>query len=448
VRQLALYALLLAACSPHAPDFGRRTGVIELPAGTLILHRPLVVAGDARDLEIRGNPSGSTLAAAADFQGRALIVSKGAANLRMAGFRIVGNRAAIQTRIGLPPSDVSFARYYPNNGILIEDAKRLTIRNVSFSEVANYPLLVSASAGVRIDGLRIEDSGSLSPSGHNNASGGILLEEGTRDFEVRRCTIRRVRGNAIWTHSNYHSPRNADGIIAGNTIHEVARDAIQVGHATNIRVERNTGARVGYPPEFVDIASYAVPVAIDTAGNVDKSAYLGNSFTDIDGQCIDLDGFHDGEVRDNSCISRQSYDTYPYAQYGIVFGNSNPDMQSVNVTIARNLIDGAGYGGIFLIGSGHIVSGNRLLGLNRNRCTGDMTQARCNYAADQPALLHSGIYLARGAARPAETAGNRIDGNEISGFALEGLCVAAAPGVSLARNRIDNNPCTDTRGAR
>jgi len=448
VRRLALFALLLTACVTHAPDFSRRTGVIELPAGTLLLHRPLVVAEGARDLEIRGNPSGSTLAVAADFQGRALIVSKRATGLRLTGFRILGNRTSLQTRIGLPPSDVPFARYYSNNGILIEGATRLTIRNLSFTEVANYPVLVSASSGVRIEGVRIEDSGSLSQSGHNNASGGILLEEGTRDFEVRQCTIRRVRGNGIWTHSNYHSPRNAEGVIAGNTIEEVARDAIQVGHATSIRVENNTGGRIGYPPELVDIASYAVPVAIDTAGNVDKSIYVGNQFTDIDGQCIDLDGFHDGEVRDNSCISRQSYDAYPYAQYGIVFGNSNPEMQPVNVTIAGNLIDGAGYGGIFLIGSRHVVSGNRLLGLNRNRCTGDMTQPRCNYAADQPGLLHSGIYLAGGAARPAETVGNQIERNEISGFAIEGLCVAAAPGVSLARNRIEDNRCIDTRGAR
>ena len=77
----------------------------------------------------------------------------------------------------------------------------------------------------------------VSPTGRNNASGGILLEEGTRDFEVRECIVRRVRGNAIWTHSNYFSPRNDGGVIAGNAIEDVARDAIQVGHATNMRVE-------------------------------------------------------------------------------------------------------------------------------------------------------------------------------------------------------------------
>ena len=423
------------------------TGIVELPAGTLVLRQPLAIPEGAHDLEIRGSAAGSVLRAAAGFRGRALITSKGATNLRLSGFRVEGDRTAASARTGLPPSDVPFARYYSNNGILVEGATRLSIRNLSFTRIANYAVLVSASSGVRIESVRVEDSGSLSPAGRNNASGGILLEDGTTDFEVRHCTIRRVRGNGIWTHSNYHSPRNANGIIAQNAIEEVARDAIQVGHATNVKVERNTGARIGYPVELVDMAGYAVPVAIDTAGNVDKSVYAGNRFEDIDGQCIDLDGFHDGEVRDNTCASRKSYADYPNAQYGIVFGNSNPDAEPVNVTIAGNLIDGAGYGGIYLIGSRHVVTGNRLLGLNRNRCTGDMTQPRCNYAPEQPGLLHSGIYLGRGAARPAETVGNRIAGNEISGFAMQGWCVAAAPGVSLARNRVEDNHCTDTRGA-
>ena len=436
-----LVSLVLTACAPRLPDFSRRTGIVELPAGTLVLHREITLPEGAQSLEIRGNPSGSTLEAAPDFQGRAMIYSKGATDLRLTGFRIEGRRA-LQKPIGLPPSDIPFARYYRNNGIVVDNATRLSIRHVSFSEVANYPVLVSASSGVRIDNVRIEDCGSLSPAGRNNASGGILLEEGTHDFEVRQCAIHRVRGNAIWTHSNYRSLRNAFGIVAQNAIEDVARDAIQVGHATNIRVENNSGRGIGYPLEFVDLA--AVPAALDTAGNVAKSIYAGNHFEDIDGKCMDLDGFHDGEIRDNSCISRKPYDRYPYAQYGIVFNNSNPDMQPVNVTILDNLIDGTGYGGIFLIGSRNLVSRNRLLGLNRNRCTGDMRQARCNYAPDQPALLHSGIYLGRGADRPAHTVGNLIENNEISGFAIAHTCVAAAPGVSLAANSINGNFCLDT----
>ncbi|HXM45540.1 MAG TPA: right-handed parallel beta-helix repeat-containing protein [Bryobacteraceae bacterium] len=442
--RLILILFTFSACAPRPPDFFRRTGIVELPAGTLILHREITLPEHAHNLEIRGSPSGSTLEAAPDFEGRALIYSKGAIDLRLTGFRIVGHRSALQKPIGLAPSNVLFARYYRNNGIVVENATRLLIRRVSFSEVANYPVLVSASSGVRIDNVRIDDCGSLAPSGRNNASGGILLEEGTRDFEVRQCVIRRVRGNAIWTHSNYRSPRNANGTIQENFVEEVARDAIQVGHATNIAVRGNRGRRIGYPPDLVDAVNWAVPVAIDTGGNVDRSIYAGNHFEDINGKCMDLDGFHDGEIRDNSCISRKPPDQYPDAQYGIVFNNSNPDYQPSNVLVTGNLIDGAGYGGLCLLGSHQVVTGNRFLGLNRNRCTSDRTRPRCDYSAGDPALLRAGIYLVPGAARPAKTEHNRIAGNEVSGFGMRQYCIVAAPGVSMAANSIAGNRCLDS----
>jgi hypothetical protein len=443
VRATLLCLLLLAGCAPRPPDFTRRTGTIQLPPGRLVLHRELVIPEGAHDLEVRGHPSGSTLAAASDFQGRALICSQGATRLRLTGFRIEGNRAALQKLIGLPATDTPFARFYQDNGILIEAASGVTVSKLVFHEVANYPLIVSASADVTITGVRVEDSGSLSPTLRNNASGGILLEEGTRDFEVTQCVIRRVRGNGIWTHAFHHSPRNSNGVIHGNNIENVARDAIQVGHATHVNVTGNTGRWVGYPPDIVDIANWAVPAAIDTAGNVDKSTYSDNHFEDIDGKCMDLDGFHDGEIRDNSCVSHGPYDAYPWAQFGIVFNNANPDMESANVAVIGNLIDGAGYGGLYLLGSHHLISHNRFIGLNRNQCTGDRSRPRCDYGSGDPALLQSGVYLVPGAARPARTVHNRIEDNEVSGFGMRRGCIVAASGVSLAANQAARNRCLD-----
>src|SRR5580658_403328 len=439
-----LVFLLLTGCAPHAPDLSRRNGVIEFPAGTIVLHHELTIPEHARLLEIRAHPSGTTLRAAADFDGRALIYAKGASGLRLTGFRIEGNRAVMRKPVGLPTSDIPFARYYRNNGIVIENAASVLIRDVAFTAVANYPVLVSASSGVQIENVSIENCGSLSPAGRNNASGGILLEEGTRDFDVRQCTIRRVPGNGIWTHSFHHSPRNANGIIQENIVEDVARDAIQVGHATNITVRGNRGRRIGYPPDLVDIVSWAVPVALDTAGNVDKSVYIGNRFEDINGKCMDLDGFHDGEIRENSCISHKSYDEYPWAQFGIVFNNSNPDFEPSIVIVTGNVVDGAGYGGLYLMGSNQVVTNNQFVGLNRNRCTADRTRPRCDYSAGDPSLLRTGIYLVPGAARPAKTEHNRVTGNEVSGFGMRKYCVEAAPGVSLAANSIAGNHCVDT----
>ena len=170
------------------------------------------------------------------------------------------------------------------------------------------------------------------------------------------CRIANVRGNGIWTHSLYTSARNARGRIAGNEFAMIARDAIQVGHATEVRVENNRGRMIGYPAEEVDLESQAFPVAVDTAGNVDASVYRNNQFEEIDGKCFDLDGFHDGEVSGNSCLNEDDdLKSYPYGNFGIIMNNSNPDMQSRNIRITGNTIDGFLFGGIFLIGSGHTV---------------------------------------------------------------------------------------------
>ena len=169
----------------------------------------------------------------------------------------------------------------------------------------------------------MHDSGSRDAAGRNNTTGGILLEEGTTDFRVTSCDFRNVRGNGVWTHSLYTSPRNARGLFADNSFDTIGRDALQVGHAFDVRVEGNTGARIGYPPDIVD----ATPVAIDTAGNVERSSFTrATVFDDINGKCIDLDGFHDGEVSRNVCCTL-------VRGYGIVMNNTNPDMQSRNIRV-------------------------------------------------------------------------------------------------------------------
>ena len=232
-------------------------------------------------------------------------------------------------------------------------------------------------------------------------------------------------------------PRNRNGRIAENHLEQIGRDAIQVGHATRVRVENNTGRFIGFPAEIVDVEGRGMPVAIDTAGDTDDSAYQGNRFEEIDGKCIDLDGFHDGEVRSNTCVNRRDAVDYPYGHYGIVMNNSNPDMQSDGVRIAGNEIDGAVFGGIFVIGSKNLISRNRLHRLNLAHCPNQT--AVCSYAPDQPDLLRSGIYLGAGAERAAPAHANVIEGNDISGFGVK--CVAAAPGVALAANTVAGNTC-------
>jgi hypothetical protein len=419
VGVVAIAAILLLAPGRTLPPRGR---FLQLAPGTVEVHTEMVLEDGA---EVRGAASGSVLRAAADFHGRALIVVRGS-HVLLHDFTVDGNRATLETRMGMPGYDMPFARFTPDNGVLAEGVRQLTIQNVSFREIAGFAVLVSRSRYVAIDGVRVSLSGSRNTAGRNNTTGGILLEEDTSDFRVTHCELRDIRGNGIWTHSLYTSPRNARGVLAENRFDTIGRDALQVGHATEVRVEGNSGTRIGYPGEAVDVEGRAIPVGVDTAGNVDRSVYTRNQFSGINGKCVDLDGFHDGEVSRNVCVD--------IAGYGIVMNNTNPDMASRNVRIEGNLLDGVKYGGIFVIGESNAIRRNRLLNLNTAHCG-------CDYTAGEPDMFRSGIYLGRGAERPAAARGNLVEENEITGYQMDRHCIGGAPGIDFGWNTVRRNRC-------
>jgi hypothetical protein len=421
VRPLAVLIVAGAAAIAFAP-VPRRSGK-QLPPGVVELHSEMVV-----DTDLRGDPAGTVLRMAPDFVGRAAIVVRGG-NAHLRDFTIEGNRDTRELRAGLPPYDVPFARFTAGNGILAEGVAGLTVERVKLRSIAGFAVLVSRSSHVTIDRVEVRDSGSRDVAGHNNTTGGILLEEGTTDFRVTNCDVRNVLGNGVWTHSLYTSPRNAHGDFADNAFDTIGRDALQVGHAFDVRVDGNSGRAIGQPKDVVD----ATPVAIDTAGNVERSSYARNRFEDINGKCIDLDGFHDGEVRANVCGK--------VGGYGIVMNNTNPDMQSRNIRVVDNRLETTLYGGIFVIGTGHVVARNRLFNINTAHCNENAAQAGCYYAAGEPDMLQSGIYLGRRAERPAPAHGNTVEDNEIVGFKMRERCVKSAPGVGP--NVVRENICRD-----
>jgi hypothetical protein len=410
--------------------------VITLKPGVTVVSSPYVLEqGDT----LRGDPAGSTLRASATFKGSAIVTA--ASGTVVERLTIDGNRAKLAVPMPIAPSDRTFAGFYPNNGILSTGTRDVVIRDVQLINVANFAVLISASKNVQLERLRISDSGSLNAQGKNNTTGGILLEEGTSDFLVQDCVVRNVPGNGVWTHSLYTSKRNGIGRIVGNRFVNIGRDAIQVGHANGINVERNTGSRIGYPHSVVDIDGGGIPVAIDTAGNVDSSSYSANTFEEINGKCIDLDGFHHGVVIGNKCTNRLTAAAYPSGHYGIVFNNTNPDMQSQNIEVVSNVIDGAKFGGIFVIGHGHTIKGNHLLRLNLAGCNESHLKFGCLYNAGEPDILQTGIYLGKRAERPAIARDNTIVDNVVSGFKMAERCIASAPGVDLKRNTLERNEC-------
>lgn len=427
-RGFAAALLSLSIAAAYLLAINPRHRVVQLRPGVTELHSELMIGPHT---ELRGS-AGTVLRAAADFQGRALIVMAGN-DVLLRDFTVDGNRAALEVRAGLPPYDIPFAHFTRANGVLAEGASNLRIQDVRFRNVAGFAILASRCRNVAIDRVAVRDSGGRNAAGRNNGTGGILLEEGTADFAVTNCDLRNIRGNGVWTHSLYTSPRNTRGLFAENRFDTMGRDAIQVGHATDVQVTGNAGTRIGFPAEDVDVEGRAIPVAIDTAGNVERCSYSRNQFFEIDGKCIDLDGFHDGEIRGNVCVN--------VGNYGIVMNNSNPDMQSERVRIDENLIDGALFGGIFVIGSRNVLARNHLLHLNRAHCNEEAAKSGCYYAPGEPDMLQSGIYLGQRAERPAPARGNVVEDNEVTGFQMAERCIGTAPTIRPEWNTVRGNRC-------
>lgn len=452
VRRIAaciwVIALLgLTSCGNSAESRLRKmlatqvTGTIRFPSGVIEVTSELRLAPGAHDLEIIG--AGTLLKASESFRGRALIVGEDARHIILRDIAIQGNRNAMDKPLEMAPPENAFRIYYRDNGVMFDRVQGLELTDLHFSSVGGFAILASRSSAIRISRVQVEDSGSHNAKRRNNTTGGILIEEGSSDFEVRDCALRRIGGNGVWTHSLFTSPRLHDGLIAHSTFDTIGRDAIEVGHATRVRVEENTGSHIGFPIEVVDIENGGTPVMIDTAGNVDQSSYERNKFDDVNGKCIDLDGFHDGAVRENQCVNRRAPADYPSGHFGIVMNNTDPNSQPVNVEIANNIIDGTKFGALFLMGSNNRVIGNTFLHIDTSECNENAAKFPCVYKPDEPEMLESGIYLGRGVARMVEPRGNVIRGNKISGHKMKTRCIAAGPGVSLAANTIEGNTCED-----
>ncbi len=374
------------------------TGTFHLPDGVTEISSEWKLPEGAHDLAIVGGEH-TTLRAAANFQGRAVFSCSGCRGVRFTDFAIDGNRAALEKPLPMAPSDRAFSSVFTNNGILIEDADQVSIDHLDFTNIVNFAVLVNHSRGIAVDHVSVADSGSRNAQGRNNTSGGILLEEGTEQFSVTDSAFRNIRGNGVWTHSRYMAPRNRDGKILCNQFNEIGRDAIEIGHAVGIEVADNHGTRIGFPVALVDVEGGGTPVGVDTAGNVEQSTYENNRFEEIDGKCFDLDGFHDGAVRGNTCINRGPAEDYPFGHFGIVFNNASIEMRSENIVIEDNELDGMKFGGIFVIGTGHKILHNRMHNINTAHCNENRAKFGCSVLGEEE-ILETGIYLGSHAEHP------------------------------------------------
>ena len=364
--------------------------------------------------------------------GRAVLDIRNETRVRIRNVTIDGGRDRLQRRFPIAENGTPFIDYYPLHAIAIDRSTDVLIENVRIRKAVNLAIVVARSANVRIRNVVVEDSGSLDFRGRNNTTGGILIEEGTVDFEIRDCRLERIRGNAIWTHSYTTSPRNARGAIVNNEIRTVGRDAIQVGHATAIVVAHNLVREVGYPAAIVDVENEGYPVGIDTAGNVDASSYRDNRLFEVNGKCFDLDGFHDGNVSCNLCVNTRERAAYPHANLAVLFNDSHPESESRNIVLDGNTFDGMIYGAAFIYGHGHRIENNRFVNVNRAGFDGD------------PAYLRAGFYFAAGLLRPNPPRNIILRRNTVEGYRMKERCLLFADEALRAGVRASDNHCRDT----
>ena len=65
----------------------------------------------------------------------------------------------------------------------------------------------------------------------------------------------------------------------------------------------------------------------------------------------------------------------------------------------------------------------------------------CFYAPGEPDMLRSGIYLGKGAERPAPARGNTVENNYITGFMMNERCIGRASEIGVDWNVVRNNIC-------
>jgi hypothetical protein len=56
-------------------------------------------------------------------------------------------------------------------------------------------------------------------------------------------------------------------------------------------------------------------------------------------------------------------------------------------------------------------------------------------------MFRSGVYLGKGAERPAPSLGNLIEENEITGYQMDRRCIGGAPSIYPDWNTVRGNRC-------
>jgi parallel beta-helix repeat protein len=400
-----------SACIQQAVDtLTPNGGVIRLSAGEYILDTPLQLNRDSITLE--GVGSTTVLKRGVLVENGEGVVNVRAKRITLRGFRFDGD---VLEPTGIPYVDpvnefsVHGAPIYSNpmhpellrnTGITIHgNTSNVRLEDLEIQHTGGYAILIDARYGsisnVEMRRLHLRDNrphlfGNPNDLRYGSWTGGIHYQNDGRDLEFARHALRgltiedstfeRISGHAIWGHGYGFQTLNEDVVIRRCQFTDIGLDGVLIGNTRRAVVEHNHFHRIGYTPRngggrprpawfpgFREDRADNIPaVGIDTSGLVSESVYQGNTMLNVNGNCIDLDGFTRGDVLHNSMQVSGRADAWNYindlvdefgpAQVGnytkgINLSNTAGATLTESVRIVGNTIMNLGGYGIFLYDS-------------------------------------------------------------------------------------------------
>jgi hypothetical protein len=221
----------------------------------------------------------------------------------------------------------------------------ITIEDITIQRSGGYAILMDARYGgiryVTLRRLHLRDNqphvfGKPADLRYGSWTGGIHYQNDGRDLDFARHALvaltiedslfERISGHAIWGHGYGFDTLNEEITIRRNRFVDIGMDAVLVANARRAVVEDNHFHRIGYvasPPGTAprpawypgtrdDGADNVPAVGIDTSGLVTDSVYQRNTMWNVNGHCIDLDGFTRGKVLANTMRVSGREDAWNY----------------------------------------------------------------------------------------------------------------------------------------
>ena len=225
---------------------------------------------------LRGAPSGSTLRASAEFKGRAMVVLGSDATVERV--TIDGNRAKLARPMPIAPYDRAFADFYRTTE---SSASGTHEHHHSKCEAEKHCKLRGnrerGEERQRSSASTVSDSGSLNDKAATTRPGAFFSRKEQRSSSCRTACFENVHGNGIWTHSrNVLGTGMAESQATDSST--IGRDAIQVGHATEVRVDHQYRLAHRISHEMVDMEGGGCRSRSTLREMCDKSVYEENEF--------------------------------------------------------------------------------------------------------------------------------------------------------------------------